>query len=438
MTDLGLQRVGLVPFLVSTNNTADAIAHLLQATNASHLLVGPVGNMSTLDGRVSAAIEMLNRSVDGTKREGKKISAIPWPSAEIFEKGEDLAPRPLEAYDAKRVTVILHSSGTSSLYPKPIIWRQEMLRVCHQLPFYRNTDPFQLTAFLGHLPPFHAMSSVMFHNSIGSGYKLCFDAPSKLPRLTQPVALLETMVRLKIDLPILPGALIEASIKQPTLVQYLQSLRNVFYGGGPLSLDVAKELYEHHGVKCTPFYGTTEVTAASSLLEELPDGEIKRGRWASIQATPAIRYLWRPVQGETEGSEYREMLIAPKGKYYTPAVINTTYEGVEAYATGDKCKVYFDSTPERYEIHGRIDDGIVLSSGEKTNATPIVDIVKRNELVRDAIMFGTGKPMNGILIELEEAVDEYDGKDDTLAKLRSKVWPSVQEANAFAPTHSRT
>lgn len=52
-------------------------------------------------------------------------------------------------------------------------------------------------------------------------------------------------------------------------------------------------------------------------------------------------------------------------------------------------------------------------------------------------MFGREQFQTGIIIEpIPEKV--FDPKDlEKLAAFRNEVWPSVEEANSFAPQHSR-
>ena len=52
-------------------------------------------------------------------------------------------------------------------------------------------------------------------------------------------------------------------------------------------------------------------------------------------------------------------------------------------------------------------------------------------------MFGREQFQAGILIEPipEKAIDPRD--NEQLAAFRNEIWPSVEEANTFAPQHSR-
>ncbi len=146
---------------------------------------------------------------------------------------------------------------------------------------------------------------------------------------------------------------------------------------------------------------------------------------------------------------------------HTPSVTNGTFEGSEAYMTSDLF-IKHPTIPDLYRVHGRTDDQIMLSTGEKvmccvlmcgltcalmerlTIDQPsslgsvrmfgIVDIVadihciiRREEhiisrcpLVNNVLMFGRGKFQNGVLIEPTEPFDPVNS--EKLSKFRNAIW----------------
>lgn len=52
---------------------------------------------------------------------------------------------------------------------------------------------------------------------------------------------------------------------------------------------------------------------------------------------------------------------------HTPAVLNTTIEGKDAYNTNDLLLPH-PTKPGYYKVHGRVDDQIMLSTGEKVSS----------------------------------------------------------------------
>jgi long-subunit acyl-CoA synthetase (AMP-forming) len=71
---------------------------------------------------------------------------------------------------------------------------------------------------------------------------------------------------------------------------------------------------------------------------------------------------------------------------------------------------------------GRIDDVLILSSGEKTVPAPMESVVGANRYVNGTVMFGRGRNQVGIIIEPRPGY-EIDVNDGTqLAEFRNKVW----------------
>ena len=61
--------------------------------------------------------------------------------------------------------------------------------------------------------------------------------------------------------------------------------------------------------------------------------------------------------------------------------------------------------------------------------------MEKSPLVKSCLYFGKSKPHNGILVEPLHSVDVKD--DKAVAQFRRSIWPFVEEANDFAPSHSR-
>lgn len=107
---MGAVRAGLVPFLISPRNGADAVVHLLRKTGASMLVTS-----------AEPAIQALaEKSLTLLETSGDESLAISKHSMPVFE---DLYPSrgdpALESfsgreYDLHAVAMIMHSSGTCS------------------------------------------------------------------------------------------------------------------------------------------------------------------------------------------------------------------------------------------------------------------------------------------------------------------------------------
>ncbi|KAJ6630175.1 hypothetical protein B0H10DRAFT_1939389 [Mycena sp. CBHHK59/15] len=102
-------------------------------------------------------------------------------------------------------------------------------------------------------------------------------------------------------------------------------------------------------------------------------------------------------------------MLSQKCPTHTPAILNTIVDGVPALNTNDLF-VRHPVNPKLWKVFSRNDDQIMHSTGEKTNPGPLEAIILKDPGVKYALMFGRGKFHGG---------------------------PTVEQANRFAPTHSR-
>jgi long-subunit acyl-CoA synthetase (AMP-forming) len=63
-----------------------------------------------------------------------------------------------------------------------------------------------------------------------------------------------------------------------------------------------------------------------------------------------------------------------EGEYTGPSVLNITIGDKRGYATGDLLQEH-PSIKGYYKLYGRVDEQIVLSTGEKTNPVPLGDLI---------------------------------------------------------------
>lgn len=202
------------------------------------------------------------------------------------------------------------------------------------------------------------------------------------------------------------------------------------------------------GVTVNSLYGATEIGMGVNAME-LYDKSVLDKFPQAVQLARCLNAFFRPVEGEEAESHY-ELLVYDKGKYYSPCVYNGIYRGHKVYATGDRIKIVAptrlgsdihgtEDLPKGTEVYmlilGRLDDQVNLATGEKTNPGPIVDTVRGSPIVADAVVFGSDRMHNGLLIELAPNYP-VPHDDESLARGRNQVWPAVQKANSAAPSHS--
>ncbi|KAJ6600161.1 hypothetical protein B0H10DRAFT_1958887 [Mycena sp. CBHHK59/15] len=132
-------------------------------------------------------------------------------------------------------------------------------------------------------------------------------------------------------------------------------------------------------------------------------------------------------------------MLSQKCPTHTPAILNTIVDGVPALNTNDLF-VRHPVNPKLWKVFSRNDDQIMHSTGEKTNPGPLGNSQSLRRLfskIRELNMrlcSGVESSM-GVLIFLTDPFDPADTARGVA--FRQKIWPTVEQANRFAPTHSR-
>lgn len=81
---------------------------------------------------------------------------------------------------------------------------------------------------------------------------------------------------------------------------------------------------------------------------------------------------------------------------------------------------------------GRLDDRLTLINGEKVLPVPMEGRIRQDPLIRECCVFGTGKPVPGIVVFRNEGSRDMSDKQFVDA-----IWPTVQSANAKAESFSQ-
>ena len=109
--------------------------------------------------------------------------------------------------------------------------------------------------------------------------------------------------------------------------------------------------------------------------------------------------------------------------------LNHDFPGVTQYRTRDLLRCH-PTKPNLWRFHGRRDDIIVLSNGEKSNPVPMEIMVQGDPRVLGALVIGQGRFQAALLIEANSGVPDE-------ATLKSSIWPLVEEGNFKLPSQGR-
>ncbi|OAX30525.1 acetyl-CoA synthetase-like protein, partial [Rhizopogon vinicolor AM-OR11-026] len=206
-------------------------------------------------------------------------------------------------------------------------------------------------------------------------------------------------------------------------IDTLKALEYVVFGGGPLATKVGDILVDA-GVTLSSVYGATEI----GVITHIHRNEVEQKLWDWVRFGQDYNIRWVP---QDDGIYECQVLTTP-----THQVSVENLPDVKGYATSDAF-IKHPTVEGLWKIVGRVDDVLILSSGEKTVPAPMENIVSASRYVNGTVMFGRQRNQVGILIE-PRAGYEIDVDDETqVAEFRNQVWPEVEEANKEAPAFSR-
>ncbi|TCD61564.1 putative NRPS-like protein biosynthetic cluster [Steccherinum ochraceum] len=419
LVETGLMRANFVFFPISPRNSPAAVAHLLTQTSADHVLVGPQPAMQNL---VKAALGHIQTS-------GARV-----PSTSIMPSFDDLVKPELEPnfeflprynFHADDDSSYFHSSG-SSAFPKPrLSWHARYVSLGF-IPYFGALDVTGLR--VGHftIPMFHGWGGMLVAWMASAGITLCCFGPKNHTVLPTPEATLKAILATKSEMAFTVPSIIEAWSKSAEDVQALKQIsKGIVFGGGPLDKAVGDQLTEQ-GVILLNSYGSTELGLASKTI---PPYFGKDWEYVTFDDSN-LKVHW-----EHQGDGTAE-LVALVSDFLSPSGLNTTVNGEPAYATSDLF-IPHPTRPGLWKLFGRTDDQIMHSTGEKTNPVPLEAMLNQDPNVGRCVMFGRGQFNAGVLVE-PQVSQRFDPSDtEKLAAYRNKIWPTVEQMNAYAPQHSR-
>ncbi|TFY70598.1 hypothetical protein EVG20_g2397, partial [Dentipellis fragilis] len=420
---VGIMLLGFAPFPISPRNSAAAVAHLVKATGLKHMLVSPDISMQRLSEEVAESLAKDNTEFD----------VLPMVDfEELFPSDDQEAPildAPVRQFGAEEVALILHSSG-STAFPKPIRIRAKTFVQWGYYLSFGEVDFCDLRLSLQTAPVFHALGMMPVAFTATAGVILTCYKPSVLPVVPTPENFLTSLVATRSDVAYCVPAFIEAWARDPENIPTLQGLKAVIYGGAPLHPETGERLTKA-GVNLVPFYGATEVGGIGVLV---PKAKPTLDTVGYFSFSAQVDVVLRPQGGADD--LFEPVFLESNPDLHSLNASTGVVNGHRAYETKDLVQRH-PTIPHLWRVYGRTDDQIMLSTGEKTNPGPIEGILTLDPHVSAALMFGRGKFQNGVLVQPAPAY-AFDPSDlERLEAFRNTIWPTVEKANTFAPSHSR-
>ncbi|KAJ7142097.1 hypothetical protein C8R43DRAFT_954442 [Mycena crocata] len=336
--------LGLVPFCISPRNAAPGLANLLEKTNPTVVYVSPHGTLK----------DVLSEALAIATKELPVFQAL---SFEQF-RGETCEPLPpISTAPMDSTALILHSSGSTSVFSRPIYFPHKLLLQYASVPWSGAED------FCG-----------MAHSE---------------ERAVRYFTCLKAIIATKPDFVMSTPASIEVWSEDPIGLKVMQSLKYLSYLGAQLNKRVGDALVAQGVVLCSS-YGSMETGLVTPFLNCYGKD------WDYF----SVRQDFNPVRvPEDDGSKLytHTYLVSPS---YVTCYINSEIDGRPGCSVSDLLEQHPEK-PELHRVYGRKDDIIIFSSGAKMNPVPTEAQINRNRFVDSALVFGRGRTHPGLIVQLK-------------------------------------
>ncbi|KXS94675.1 hypothetical protein AC578_10089 [Pseudocercospora eumusae] len=334
----------------------------------------------------------------------------------------------LEPYHERKEdeqVIVLHTSGSTGR-PKPIYHTNASINTVAALRDFPSpagrqniTDSFLRsdTSLLIVAPFFHIMGQTMLWRSLLCRAPLVILSSQKPPTSE---LIIQAIKQVRPSLALFPPSILEGIADAPGGLDAIRLLEAVFFAGGPLATGVGQKL-----LGCTKLLNMLGSTENGICLSRIP---IDRHDWQYFEVIPESG-----ITMEMDSSGMHEMVIkrTRENKKYHAAF--HTLPKIEEWRTKD----LFERHPDKENLwlyKGRKDDVLVLSNGENVNPVGFEKLVESHAIVRGALVVGQGRFQTGLLIEPDWTAIAPSQSPSEIVDL---VWPTIENANATVPTHSK-
>ena len=147
--------------------------------------------------------------------------------------------------------------------------------------------------------------------------------------------------------------------------------------------------------------------------------------WNYIRVPPPLmRHIWpKPINQTTFEFVYL--------KEYPTRTVTNSNDPPDSFHSRDIFTPH-NSITGAWKYLGRLDDRVTLINGEKVLPLPIEGQIRKAALVKEAVVFGIGRSVPGLLLFRAEAARNLsDGA------FISKVWPDIEASNRIAEGFSQ-
>ncbi|KAK8122809.1 thioester reductase domain-containing protein [Apiospora sp. TS-2023a] len=399
-------KTGYQVLFVSPRNSQEAQLNLFEKTDC-HLIGFPESHASV--------VQPLLDERDGMK---------PFKVAPLDEwlGGEASAPLPLrQDFQGSRVGA------------HPIIVRQGMFALADawkDCPNWDGKKPLWNTyvnmakRHLCTMPLFHAAGLYM-----AFWFSVYYAVPIALGITDRPLSgdlVVETLKKADVEAAVLPPAILEDMSLSDEAMKQLAKLKGVAFGGGNLAQEAGDRLVKA-GARLVNVIATTECSIFPLYWIE------DRKLWHWFIFNPNLCGIeMRKQKGEDE--DVSELVFVRKDKDPAAHIQGYFYTFPEEKEVSTK-DLYtpHPTLPNHWLHHGRADDVIVFSNGEKLNPVTIEGIVTDHPQVKGVLVVGAMRFQPAMIIEPVT----QPKSDEERQRLLESVWARVEQANKQSVAHGR-
>ncbi|KAL9607296.1 MAG: hypothetical protein Q9167_007777 [Letrouitia subvulpina] len=397
ISTFGLSRMGCTIVILSPRLSHQAIVKLMKETRCECLIYYKSAPLLLVVDQVKASmsimtIAMISREeYDGINDRSQAFSR----SYKILE-------------EKSRIACILHSSGSTGM-PKPIyLPHSDFTKVYEIGPGDRD---------LMTLPLFHAFALRVVPGRIYQR-KTVFFLNSNLPVTSEGLTVAINVAK--------PGTICVVPYVLKLLreheagIEALRSCEQVLFTGSQCPDDLGDYLVDR-GINLASLMGITETGYLGASLGR-PSGD---KTWNYLRVPPPLmQHIWpKPVTKDT----FEFVFL----KDYPSRFVTNSNDPPESFYSKDIFTPH-STIPAAWKYLGRLDDRITLLNGEKVLPIPIEGTIRQAPLVKEAVVFGVGKSVPGLLLFRADPAKDLSDED-----FISSVWSKVQEANASAEAFSQ-
>lgn len=406
----GSSKAGSVVVGINWRLAAPEVAYILNDSSAKILFVGPefAGLIREIQSDIPNVTSII--SMEGADENWLDFQA--WRDSQ----NADQESHPQLPED---VAIQLYTSGTTG-HPKGV-----ELTNANYVSAFRNFTAMDVPEMTSDdvamvcMPVFHVAGVNMGLIGTYAG------TTNVITREVNPPEILELVEKYKVTMAIWVPAVIRFLLLQPEVRDRdLSSLRTIFYGASPISLDVLKQAMEVFGCEFVQLYGLTETTGQATYLpaaDHDPEGN-ERMRSCGI-TMPNLEISVMDTDGqEAATGDVGEVWIrgdaVMKGYFNNPAATLESIDKNGWFKSGDIG--YLDKDGYLY-IYDRVKD-MIVSGGENVYPAEVENALMDHEAVSDAAVIGVpddqwGEAVKGVVV-LHEGAEASEEDIISFAKKR--------------------